>query len=440
MPEISSRTTNEIDRRMALAREWDELVDQVRKLKGFEDFLRPPALRTLLPAAADGPVVVVNVSRWRCDVLILTLDGVRANRLPALTLDATVERANTYLTALRDTERAAVACDDAVAAARSSSDPDLIDAQVEATEAVFVAAKHADSVLRATQEWMWDTIANVVMEELGITGPPPPDASWPRMWWCPTGPLTLLPLHTAGYHSRADGDSTDTVMDRVVSSYTPTVRALLEARGRRPYRADDVEVDRDRLLVVTLADAPGQPTLHSVEQERATLLDLMTSDRCTLLDGRDATRDAVDRALPSHRWVHFSCHGDQNLAEPSLGGLLLDDGMLTVADITARRFHGDFAGLSACKTAVGGVDLLDEAITLAAALHYTGYRHVVASLWSVDSDTSSEVFTSIYRELIHDGRLNPDGAAAALHRAVRTIRARFPDQPRLWTPFTHTGP
>jgi hypothetical protein len=35
--------------------------------------------------------------------------------------------------------------------------------------------------------------------------------------------------------------------------------------------------------------------------------------------------------------------------------------------------------LSACKTAVGGVDLLDEAITLAAALHYTGYRNVVAA-------------------------------------------------------------
>ena len=66
---------------------------------------------------------------------------------------------------------------------------------------------------------------------------------------------------------------------------------------------------------------------------------------------------------------------------------------MTIADITEGRFHGDFAGLSACKTAVGGVDLLDEAITLAAALHYTGYRHVVAALWSVDNRTS-EIFQS----------------------------------------------
>ena len=83
---------------------------------------------------------------------------------------------------------------------------------------------------------------------------------------------------------------------------------------------------------------------------------------------------------------------------------------MTIADITEGRFHGDFAGLSACKTAVGGVDLLDEAITLAAALHYTGYRHVVAALWSVDNETSSEVFASLYCEIATDGRLEPDRA------------------------------
>jgi hypothetical protein len=36
---------NVVDRRMALAREWDDLVAQVRKLEGFEDFLMPPSWR-----------------------------------------------------------------------------------------------------------------------------------------------------------------------------------------------------------------------------------------------------------------------------------------------------------------------------------------------------------------------------------------------------------
>jgi CHAT domain-containing protein len=89
---------------------------------------------------------------------------------------------------------------------------------------------------------------------------------------------------------------------------------------------------------------------------------------------------------------------------------------------------------------VGGVDLLDEAITLAAALHYTGYRHVVAALWSVDNRTSSEVFTDLYRAIAADGRLTPDLAPATLHRVVRRLRDRHPEWPHRWTPFAHTGP
>jgi len=54
--------SNTVDRRMALAREWDELVEQVRKLEGFEDFLMPPKLETLLPAADRGPVVIAKTS------------------------------------------------------------------------------------------------------------------------------------------------------------------------------------------------------------------------------------------------------------------------------------------------------------------------------------------------------------------------------------------
>jgi CHAT domain-containing protein len=160
----------------------------------------------------------------------------------------------------------------------------------------------------------------------------------------------------------------------------------------------------------------------------------------TTLRGVEATRVAVFEHLPQHRWVHFGCHGDQNLNSPSEGGLLLHDGVLTVADVSAGQFRGDFAGLAACKTAVGGVDLLDESITLAAALHYTGYRHVVAALWSVHDRTTATVFDDLYSALVENGRLHPERAAIELHRVVLALRDRAPLEPRRWTPFTHTGP
>jgi CHAT domain-containing protein len=168
---------------------------------------------------------------------------------------------------------------------------------------------------------------------------------------------------------------------------------------------------------------------------------LFPGDRCTVLSGAQSTRDAVLEHLDRHRWAHFSCHGTQDLTDPSHGGLLLHDGaLLTIADISARQYQGDFAFLSACKTATGGVTLPDEAITLAAALHFTGYQHVIATLWSVWDEYAAEVTESVYTTLATDGALDATHAAHAVHRAVRDLRDKHPTKPSIWTPFAHTGP
>jgi tetratricopeptide (TPR) repeat protein len=96
--------------------------------------------------------------------------------------------------------------------------------------------------------------------------------------------------------------------------------------------------------------------------------------------------------------------------------------MLTVADIAAGQHAGDFAFLSACKTATGGTVLPDEAITLAAALHFTGYRHVIATLWSVWDDSAAAVTEAVYRDIVVDRALRPKRTATALHTAVRALR------------------
>lgn len=300
-----------------------------------------------------------------------------------------------------------------------------------------------DEMLTELQAWMWDTVAEPVLAELGFTSTPTgaPDG-WPRLWWCPTGPLTMLPLHSAGYHKDPDehGMFRRTVLDRVVSSYTPTLRALVEARaaGTDAQRRDGAAED-ERLLLVTVEDVPGQMPLNS-GVEREALIGVLPQDRLTQLEGAMATREAVQRHLPDHKWVHFSCHGDQDLLEPSRGGLLLHDAMLTIADIMSGSFHGDLVGLSACKTALGGVELLDEVITLAAALHYVGYLHVLAAVWSVPDDSAAQLFADVYRRITVEGRVRPEFSAAALHTAVRRLRARPGSWPHVWTPFIHIGP
>jgi hypothetical protein len=420
-----------IDRRMALAREWDRLVDEVRKLDGFEDFLRPPRLSTLLPAAAEGPVAIINLSRWRCDVLLVRADGVEVVELPELTLESVVERTNEYLRTLRRSDQAAW---EVYLARRRFDDGDRGPGQIRqytlAKKKLVEADQARDRTLRDVLRWLWDEIADRALAALGFTDTPGPEKAWPRLWWCPTGPLTLLPLHAAGYHGE-DGSGA-AVLDRVVSSYTPTLRALLEAR--RPMVAAPEE---ERMLIVALPDAPDQVPLENVLRERDLLVSLF-GDRHTLLD-EGATTDAVRAQLPRHRWAHFSCHGSQNLTDPSQGGLLLRDGLLTIADVSAQQYEGEFAFLSACMTAVGGVSLPDEAITLAAALHFTGYRQVIGTLWAVHDQTAADVATLVYRDLTAGARFDPAGSARALHAAMRNLRdvARVPAH--AWTPFIHIG-
>ena len=51
-------------------------------------------------------------------------------------------------------------------------------------------------------DWLWDAVAEPVLAVLGRTGPPSDGEPGPRVWWCPTGPLTVLPIHAAGHHPR----------------------------------------------------------------------------------------------------------------------------------------------------------------------------------------------------------------------------------------------
>jgi hypothetical protein len=421
-----------IDRRMALAREWDDLVQQVQEVKGFEDFLRTPRLEHLLPSGEAGPVVIVNVSPWRCDALIVTTAGVKVENLAGLTSEAVTAQARRYLDGLLRMEGAAHASSQS---RRGTGSSEL---------SLHTARDHHEQILSEVTAWLWDQIAGPVLAALDITGPPEPDKPWPRLWWCPTGALNLLPLHAAG-HQTAEGRAChQSVLDRVVCSYTPTLRALLEARGEagseRPTDGIAASAGRpgERMLVVGLAHAQGQMPLPNVARELRLLTTLLPG-RYTVLEGPAARWDAVRAQLPRHRWVHFSCHAGQDLANPSRGGILLNDRELTIEDISEGQYHGDFAFLSACKTATGGTTLSDEAITLAAALHYTGYRHVIAAQWSIRDKTAADVAEAVYKCLTSAGTFEPSRAAQALHTTIRGLRDAGKPLSQ-WMQFIHIGP
>jgi hypothetical protein len=400
-PDQATRTAN--DHRADLARRRDALLAEVRSLPGFGDFLRPPRFSTLRAAAANGPVVLLNASVHGCDALLLTLDGVRVLPLRC-SVGELLDRATAFTQAL--------------AAAR---DPELGDEDGELTR--FEARDTVTDVLG----WLWDAVAGPLLAELVPTGPLA-GAGWPRLWWCPTSLFALLPLHAAGHH----GPGGEAVLDRVVSSYTPTLRALLHAAER----TEDASGAPPRRLVVSLPSTPGWPDLPNAEREAADLL--VRYPDAESLTGRAAESTAVLDALARCSWAHFACHGAQALEQPSLGALFLYDRPLLLREIMELRLdRASLAFLSACDSSRGGLRLANEAISFAAALHVAGFRHVVGTLWPINDALAPEVAAVVYDGLALRGI---DFTAVALHTAIRRIRSRYPRAPLAWAPYVHIGP
>jgi hypothetical protein len=389
------------ERRQRLAAAWDETLAQVRALPGLAGTLRPPDAAELAVVAAGGPAVVLNVSEIRSDALILTSQGVTVLPLPGVTPDAVRQQAIAHLGALQ------------ALAEGPGLDPDG-----------YLAAEPA---IRGGLDWLRTEITGPVLDELDRLGALPPAAGAGRpVRWCPAGLLSLLPLHAAAH-------------DRVISSYTPTLRALLAA-GRQPEQASDGPI-----LVVAVAQPasqPGQPDLPELPGVRTEARQVCArfGGRHTLRSDRAATREQILADLPGHPLAHFACHGRPDLRQPSEAALVLWDRPLSVVDVAGLRLTGELAFLSACDTAAGSVTLPDEAIHLAAAVQAVGYRHVVAALWQIWDDDAPSLTETVYGQLAPEGRLDGGRAAGALHAAVGELRARFPDQPSRWACYAHFGP
>ncbi|MFI6963964.1 CHAT domain-containing protein [Streptomyces sp. NPDC050255] len=392
---------------------WQSLLARISGLPGFENFLHAPPINELARHAHEGPVVFVTAGHRRCDALVLTDSAdapVRVVPLPALTQDAAFEQGERLLAALRATT-------DQEIAPR---------ARVEAQQEIL-----------AVLAWLWDTVAEPVLTELGHTTAHQPGEPWPRLWWCPVGILAFFPLHAAGHHTddlhREGGPRT--VLDRVVSSYTTTVRALADARTRRSGPSSSPST-----LVVAAANAPGTPPLPGVRVETAAITSLIPDARLLATP----TRDTVLSTLPSHGIAHFSCHGEADWTDPARSHLVLTDhatAPLTIADITALDLTAELAYLSACDTSRTAPRLADESLHITGAFHLAGYRHVIGTLWPVDDRTAAQLGTDFYAHLTDNGTAPPqtDLSALALHLATTRLRSRYPHVPSLWAAHTHTG-
>ncbi|CEI67584.1 hypothetical protein FVEN_g5675 [Fusarium venenatum] len=403
-----------VNRRHQASREFDEVIEQIRAEDGFHDFLQPPSAETLMAAAKSGPIVVVNLSRYRCDAILVECETVRLLGIPDLTFEKIPE------------------CARGLSSFKHNPGPAL--------------------------EWLWTTICRPCLDALGFTEAFGGDAQWPHIWWIPTSGLSDLPLHAAGIYAPG---SKETVLDRVISSYASSIKALQHVRQRREKLIDEQE-QQNAAILFAMEETEGQMPLPNAKTEVDKIRGL-----CASLGLKAITPPRLKAGILEHlqdcKILHFAGHGESR-EDPSESCLLLDDwktNPLTVGDLRESWLQENpafLAYLSACSTGSNlGKGLWDEAIHLIGAFQLAGFRHVVGTLWEVSDPHCVDVATLLYQTLCEDG-MTDEAVSYGLHRALRKLRDDSPwggtrrDAERedkrpaaesslntYWIPFIHFG-
>ncbi|KAF6741880.1 CHAT domain-containing protein [Ephemerocybe angulata] len=424
---------------LKLAQQWEELLKTARAIHGFENFLKPSPSSALLRHLPDsGPIIVINVNERRCDAIALLAGFGEPLHIPLPNFS--LDKAKKYRTDLKILLRSGGF------RAREKEASTILGGEAAARPIKPVnRARRDGDVVHGVLRGLWNDVVKPILDNLGFSVLDPTSAEvFPRIWWCPTGAMSFLPLHAAGIYT---GSISESILDYAVSSYTPTVTAV--SNRVKNHRAIDKSVSG--LLLTSQPNVPGATSIPGTTQEVQSIQSLAVENgtRVLKLEGGDVTASDCLKHMENYSSVHLACHASQDAADPLQSRFLLHNGSLDLATILQSNLkNADLAFLSACQTSTGEEKLSDEAVHLAAGMLAAGYRRVVATMWSIGDQPAQEVATSFYEYLWSHGEGNRDGgfdgtlSAYALHHAVQQLRHRLDNSESsllTWVPYVHFG-
>jgi CHAT domain-containing protein len=381
-----------------LLNERAKLILQIQALPGFESFLTSPPFDTLRSAASSGPVIIINHSIWRSDILILL-----HNKPPSLisTPHYFYNRASALEQTLLDSRR------------KSGLD-----------------SQHYGETLAFVLDQLYELVGKPVIDRLRQLQVPEQS----RIWWCPISVFCSLPLHAMGPIPSDDGEPRY-FLDLYICSYTPTLSALIQSRH---HNTGSRSLNRPSILLVAQPDS-SIPTVGG-EIQAVQALDT----EVTNLISEAATPDTVIDGFHHHGFVHFAYHGTLEAGKPFESGFELHgNARLTLLEIVRANLPAaEFAFLSACHTAeMTEGSVVDEGLHLAAAIQYCGFRSVVGTMWAMVDEDGRDLAENFYKALFANSRGTPyhERSAKALRSAVKKLRRKRRITLERWVNFVHYG-
>ncbi|THU92685.1 TPR-like protein [Dendrothele bispora CBS 962.96] len=405
-----------------LAARYEVLLQQVRELDGFGSFLRPKKFSELAPVARNGPVVVVNVARIRCDALVLCTSGeIVPVPLPTFSYKQAETLHSKLLSSLRAHD---------------------VRANRNGDRATRLAGRNNQDYFISVLADLWSHVVQPILRASKINAHH--SESLPHITWCVTGALAFLPLHAAGIYgfdnSTKDANAMN-ISDFAVSSYTTTLTTMLGS-GFKP-KQDPTRTPS--VLIVSQPATPEHGVLPGTVKEAEFIQGYASPAHICHLTDKLATVEAVLGEMSKHEIIHLACHGVQDMKNPLSSAFALYDGKLELNTLMRLSLkNAELAVLSACQTATGDEKLPEEAVHLAAGMLAVGYPSVIATMWSIGDSDAPLIADKIYANLLGRPKISESQAnltpAYALHKAVKHLRKEVGEMNfARWVPFIHFG-
>ncbi|KAK6525383.1 hypothetical protein TWF694_005522 [Orbilia ellipsospora] len=408
-------------KRAAAFRELQETLDRIRELPGMSKFLRFPSEEEITTLGHSGALIVLNTTKIRSDAIIIRGNEVSTLPMPLLDYNQFRDQIKDFISKIIPPT------------AKRSLVPIRNQRMTE-----FLA-------------WLWDNIAHPVVRYLNLEPRADPN-HLPRVWWICTGLLSLAPLHAAGL---AGLNTTDNVLCRAISSYSPTIRSLISYAVNS---LDTADQPSKKCLLVEMPTTPGERPLTNAPLEVDEIARIVAdiSDQRAVFPieklHRPTAQDVIEH-LPNAAFVHFACHAQADPLDPSNSKLIFvrqdpNTGAefpdpLSIRNIATMSMKpAMLAYLSACSSAKGpATGLVDEVLHIASAFQLAGFQHVIGTLWQAEDRACRNISGDFYASFL-SGREDPHPreVSLALHKAIIKQRKNRPELPISWAPFVHIGP
>ena len=407
-------------RRVKAVQEMEECIERIRRYPGLERYLLGASAQELQQHAATGSIIIVNVTDIRSDAIIVAKHQIRSLELPTFS----AKRLQSWK-------------------------------RQKWTEFSSGTFRKKNKKYRDFLSWMWISCVQIVVNSLG-SGTNGSHDTEPelRVWWIGVGEASNVPFHAAGDHSPGSDNNT---ISHVVSSYTPTIKALAFARERLAQTSRTAVTDTDNtgphnLCLVTMPHTPGASDLSGVSDELSSILSAVdTTYHITHLPS--PTTADVKEQLPMCHIFHYAGHGQASAVDPSQGCLLLqkydETGIvpvpdrLSVDDIARLELpSAHLAYLSACSTADNSsTRLADEVIHLVSGFQVAGFPHVIGAMWPSMDQICVDMARVFYQKFcgIDPGMIVDGSVARVLRSTVVEIRKQWWMEPLCWAQYVHFG-